>query len=144
MPPRAAAEAHHFSLGDERTLRTLFEAIGFREIEATREVRHFTFPSFDAFFDPIEEGVGYMGQEFITLPLEVRWQVREDLRSDFEGLRRPGGPATQSSAPASAFSVSQAGGLEQVSASYAYNFVFLPWTITLQSSASYPTNPPPS
>jgi len=52
--------------------------------------------------------------------------------------------ATQSSAPASAFSVSRAGGLEQVSASYAYNFVFLPWTITLQSSASYPTNPPPS
>jgi Flp pilus assembly protein TadG len=51
---------------------------------------------------------------------------------------------TQSSAPASAFSVSQAGGLEQVSASYAYNFVFLPWTITLQASASYPTNPPPS
>ena len=52
--------------------------------------------------------------------------------------------ATQSSAPASAFSVSRAGGLEQVSASYAYNFVFLPWTITLQASASYPTNPPPS
>jgi len=52
--------------------------------------------------------------------------------------------ATQSSAPASAFSVSQAGGLEQVSASYAYNFVFLPWTITLQSSASYPSNPPSS
>ena len=51
---------------------------------------------------------------------------------------------TQSSAPASAFSVSRAGGLEQVSASYAYNFVFLPWTITLQASASYPTNPPPS
>ena len=94
MPPRAAAEAHHFSLGDERTLRTLFEAIGFREIETTREVRHFTFPSFDAFFDPIEEGVGYMGQEFITLPLEVRRRVREDLRSDFEGLGRRGGPIT--------------------------------------------------
>ena len=94
MPPRAAAETHHFSLGDERTLRTLFEAIGFREIETIREVRHFTFPSFDAFFDPIEEGVGYMGQEFITLPLEVRRRVREDLRSDFEGLGRPGGPIT--------------------------------------------------
>ena len=52
--------------------------------------------------------------------------------------------ATQSSAPASAFSVTQTAGMEQVSASYAYSFEFLPWTITLQSSASYPTNPPPS
>jgi len=92
MPPRAAAEAHHFSLGDERILRTLFEATGFREIETTREVRHFPFPSFDAFFNPIEEGVGYMGQEFITLPLNVRCQVREDLRRDFEGSGSPGGP----------------------------------------------------
>ena len=33
-----------------------------------------------------------MGQEFITLPLEVRRQVREDLRSDFEAVGRPGGP----------------------------------------------------
>ncbi len=94
MPPRAAAEAHHFSLGDERILRTLFEATGFREIETTREVRHFPFPSFDAFFNPIEEGVGYMGQEFITLPLNVRRQVREDLRRDFEGSGSPGGPIT--------------------------------------------------
>ena len=39
-----------------------------------------------------EEGVGYMGQEFITLPLNVRRQVREDLRRDFEGLGSPGGP----------------------------------------------------
>jgi TadE-like protein len=52
--------------------------------------------------------------------------------------------ATQSGAPASAFSVGQAGGMEQVSASYAYRFLFLPWTITLQSSASYPTTPPPT
>ena len=52
--------------------------------------------------------------------------------------------ATQSSAPASAFSVSQRAGMEQVSASYTYSFQFLPSTLTLQSSASYPTNSPPS
>jgi Flp pilus assembly protein TadG len=58
--------------------------------------------------------------------------------------------AAQSSAPASAFSVTQVsygatqGGMEQVSASYAYSFQFLPWTITLQSSASYPITPPSS
>lgn len=52
--------------------------------------------------------------------------------------------ATQSGAPASAFSVSQGGGMEQVSASYAYRFMYLPWTITLYSAASYPLTPPPS
>jgi Flp pilus assembly protein TadG len=50
--------------------------------------------------------------------------------------------ATQSSAPASAFIVSRTAGMEQVSASYGYSFQFLPWTVTLQSSASYPTNSP--
>ena len=50
--------------------------------------------------------------------------------------------ASQSGAPASVFSVSRAAGMEQVFASYPYKFSFLPWTITLQSSASYPINPP--
>ena len=45
--------------------------------------------------------------------------------------------AAQSSAPASAFSVNQTAGMEQVSASYAYSFQFLPWTVTLQSSAAF-------
>jgi Flp pilus assembly protein TadG len=49
--------------------------------------------------------------------------------------------ATQSSAPASAFTVSQQNGMEVVSASYPYSFQFLPWTITLQSSASYAMTP---
>jgi Flp pilus assembly protein TadG len=47
--------------------------------------------------------------------------------------------ATQSNAPASAFSIIQTPGMEQVSASWAYSFSFLPWTVTLRSSASYPT-----
>lgn len=53
----------------------------------------------------------------------------------------------QSGAPASAtFSVSTVSqcGMETVSASYAYSFQFLPWTVTLQSSASYPANCPKS
>jgi ubiquinone/menaquinone biosynthesis C-methylase UbiE len=91
MPPRAAAEAHHFSLGDERHLRALFK-VGFREIATTREVRQFPFPSFDAFFDPIEQGIGYMGQEYIALPTEVRRLVRKDVRRDFEGAEGEGGP----------------------------------------------------
>jgi Flp pilus assembly protein TadG len=52
----------------------------------------------------------------------------------------------QSGAPASAFFVSPVSqcAMETVSASYAYSFQFLPWTVTLQSSASYPANCPPS
>jgi ubiquinone/menaquinone biosynthesis C-methylase UbiE len=92
MPPRAAAEAHHFSLGDERHLQALFKAAGFREVETTREVRQFPFPSFASFFDPIERGIGYMGQEYIALPADVRRLVREDVRRDFEGTGGEGGP----------------------------------------------------
>jgi Flp pilus assembly protein TadG len=47
--------------------------------------------------------------------------------------------ATQSGAPPSAFSITPTPGMEQVSASWAYSFRFLPWTVTLRSSASYPT-----
>jgi ubiquinone/menaquinone biosynthesis C-methylase UbiE len=92
MPPRAAAERHHFSLGDEKSLRYLFEEAGFRKIETTREVRIFSFDSFDAFFSPIENGVGYMGQEFVTLPLDVRRAVRDDLQRELETPQNPGGP----------------------------------------------------
>jgi len=44
----------------------------------------------------------------------------------------------QSGAPAAAFNVIQAPGMETVSGSYSYSFSFLPWAVTLQSSASYP------
>jgi hypothetical protein len=52
---------------------------------------------------------------------------------------------TQSSSQASFIvsSVSQCG-MEQVFASWPYSFQFLPWTVTLQSSASYPANCPKS
>jgi Flp pilus assembly protein TadG len=56
--------------------------------------------------------------------------------------------AAQSGLPANAFTVSQTpptatvAGMETVSASYAYSFVFLSWiSITLQSSAQYPIQP---
>jgi hypothetical protein len=54
--------------------------------------------------------------------------------------------ATQSSLPASAFTVTPVSSVnsvgqtcvtEQVSALYPYTFQFLPWTVTLQSLASY-------
>jgi hypothetical protein len=54
--------------------------------------------------------------------------------------------SSQSGIPAGAFSVSQSPDhtMETVSASYGYRFMFLPWTITLQSTASFPVLPPPT
>lgn len=52
--------------------------------------------------------------------------------------------SSQSGIPAGAFSVSQSPTMETVSASYGYRFMFLPWTITLQSTASFPVLPPPT
>jgi ubiquinone/menaquinone biosynthesis C-methylase UbiE len=94
MPPKAAAERHHFALGDEGALRSLFERAGFWDVETAREERQFSFDSFDAFFDPLEEGVGYMGKELVTLPADMRQLVREDLRREFEGDGVSGGPIT--------------------------------------------------
>jgi len=36
MPPKAAAERHHFALGDEGALSSLFERAGFRDVETAR------------------------------------------------------------------------------------------------------------
>src|SRR5947209_14283905 len=82
---RATAVAHSYALGEERTLRRLFEGAGFQDIETCGETRGFPFPSFDAFFDPIEQGTGYIGQEWITLSHDVQHLVREDVRRELEG-----------------------------------------------------------
>jgi hypothetical protein len=63
------APAYQYTLGDELYLGDLFRRVGFRNIETTLEFRQFPFVSSDAFFGPIEHGVGHMGQEFITLPV---------------------------------------------------------------------------
>jgi ubiquinone/menaquinone biosynthesis C-methylase UbiE len=90
MPSNATPPAYQYTLGDERYLRDMFEMVGFRDVETAMEVRQFPFASFAEFFDPIEQGVGHMGQEFITLPADVRRLVREDLRRALE--KADGGP----------------------------------------------------
>jgi ubiquinone/menaquinone biosynthesis C-methylase UbiE len=94
VPPKAAAERHHFALGNEAILSGLFERAGFQAVETARETRLFHFDSFDAFFGPLEKGVGYMGKELVTLPTDVCQLVREDLRREFEGDGVSGGPIT--------------------------------------------------
>jgi hypothetical protein len=60
-------------------------------VETFTEVRRFPFASFDAYFAPIEEGQGPVGQAFGTLSAEVRRVVREEVRRQLEGEAAGGG-----------------------------------------------------
>jgi SAM-dependent methyltransferase len=89
VPSMRAALAHHYSLGDAAGLRMLLGAAGFRDVETVMETRVFSFPSFDAYFEPFEEGGGPWGAEYAALPAEVRGVVREEVR---RALGDTGGP----------------------------------------------------
>jgi ubiquinone/menaquinone biosynthesis C-methylase UbiE len=92
---RAEIEAwceRQYRLGDADRLRRPLEKAGFRNIEAVVETRHFTFPSFDAYFDPIASGGGPWGAEFEELSVDVRQTIRSDLKSEMEAENGPGQP----------------------------------------------------
>ncbi|HEX2366628.1 MAG TPA: methyltransferase domain-containing protein, partial [Bradyrhizobium sp.] len=89
VPSLAEAAARLFSLGDEERLRLLFEATGFRNMDFKTEFHRFVVPSFDAYFEPYEQGACSPGQAFVLLPVEVRRAVREQVRRD---LGDTGGP----------------------------------------------------
>jgi ubiquinone/menaquinone biosynthesis C-methylase UbiE len=82
LPARAEAAARLFSLGDEKKLRSLFEAAGFKDVEVTTEIHRFAMPSFDAYFKPFEQGAGSPGQAFVSLSEDARRAVREEVRRD--------------------------------------------------------------
>jgi ubiquinone/menaquinone biosynthesis C-methylase UbiE len=85
VPAKAAAAARYYSLGDADHLRRLFEAADFREVDITKETRRYGFPSFDAYFEPFDRGVGVSGTEYAALPEAVRRFVREDVRRELGG-----------------------------------------------------------
>jgi ubiquinone/menaquinone biosynthesis C-methylase UbiE len=89
VPSLAEAAARVFSLGDVARLRSLFEAADFRDVEFAMEAHRFVMPSFDAYFEPYEQGAGSPGQAFVSLPEEIRRAVREEVRRD---LGDAGGP----------------------------------------------------
>jgi ubiquinone/menaquinone biosynthesis C-methylase UbiE len=89
---KAAAAGRFFSLGDARLLRSLFEVAGFRHVEVAMEARRYPFPSFGAYFEPIEQGWGQAGQEYLALPADLRRAVREEVRRGLEGDTGTGGP----------------------------------------------------
>jgi SAM-dependent methyltransferase len=81
-PDRAAAAAKYFSLGDRYLLQQLLATSGFKEIEVFPESNKFPFPSFDAYYNPIERGAGSAGAELASLPEDVRRAVRNDVWRD--------------------------------------------------------------
>ena len=89
VPSLAEAAARVFSLGDERKLRSLFEAAAFRGVEITTEIHRFALPSFYAYFKPFKQGAGSPGQAFVSLSEDARHAVREEVRRD---LGDTGGP----------------------------------------------------
>jgi ubiquinone/menaquinone biosynthesis C-methylase UbiE len=80
----AAWEARQFAFGGAERLRETFAATGFNDIETRLDTRTFTFPSFDAYYEPVADGGGPWGDEIASLPSEVRVRVRDDIRSQWE------------------------------------------------------------
>src|SRR5258708_14938067 len=78
-----------FSLGGEAKLKSLFEAADLGDVEITTERHRFVLPSFDAYFEPFEQGAGSPGQAYVSLAEETRRTVREEVRHD---LGDTGGP----------------------------------------------------
>ena len=91
VPSMRAALAHHYSLSDAGGLRALLQAAGFRDVEVFAEMRPFSFPSFDAYFEPFERGGGPWGAEYAALPDEDRRAVREEVRRGLEPETAPDG-----------------------------------------------------
>jgi hypothetical protein len=89
VPSLAEAAARVFSLGDETKLKSLFEAAGFKDVEITTETHRFVLPSFEAYFEPFEQGAGSPGQAFVSLPEDVRHAVREEVRCDLGDTSGP-------------------------------------------------------
>ena len=89
IPLLEAAAVRVFSLGDEKKLRSLFDAANLRDVVITTQTHRFKLPSFEAYFGPFEQGAGSPGQAFVALPIEARKAVREEVR---RALGDTGGP----------------------------------------------------
>lgn len=89
---RATIEAnfsHHYGLGVPDRPRALFLEAGFRDVETVLETRSFEFPSFEAYFEPFEQGGGPWGEEYAALPAELRRLIRADRHRELGGGTGP-------------------------------------------------------
>jgi ubiquinone/menaquinone biosynthesis C-methylase UbiE len=70
-----------FSLEDPTRLAGLLTDAGFRDVRVEREQREDVTESFDAYWDPIEAGIGSIPQSYLTLSDVDRRSVREEVRA---------------------------------------------------------------
>lgn len=80
LPAQRALLHLSFSLADAARLRGLFEAAGFGDVAVERVVRQGGFESFDAYWEPVEAGIGSIPQIYRMLPAAERRAVREEVR----------------------------------------------------------------
>jgi SAM-dependent methyltransferase len=69
-----------FCLADQSRLHALFASAGFRDIAIERVERQDAVESFEAYWEPIEGGVGSIPQIYLTLSEADRRAVREEVK----------------------------------------------------------------
>ncbi len=69
-----------FALADQSRLHDLFAGAGFRNIVIERVERRDAVENFDAYWEPIESGVGSIPQIYLTLSEADRRRVREEVK----------------------------------------------------------------
>jgi SAM-dependent methyltransferase len=79
-----------FSLADQTRLHALFASAGFQEIAIDRVERHDAVESFDAYWEPIERGVGSIPQIYHTLPEADRCAVRQEVKAQLSRFMTDG------------------------------------------------------
>jgi len=69
-----------FSLGDPARLEALLARAGFSDVQVDHEEQVADTESFDAYWSPIEAGIGSIPQSYLTLPDVQRRLVRDQVR----------------------------------------------------------------
>jgi len=70
-----------FALADLKRLESLFANAGFGEVVVQRSQREDTIESFDAYWEPIEAGMGSMPQVYLALQEAERRRIRDEVRA---------------------------------------------------------------
>ena len=80
-----------FALADPRRLEQLLASGGFRDIRVEREICEYIIQSFEHYWEPIEAGIGYLPQAYLSLAEADRRSVREEVRARLSRFEANGG-----------------------------------------------------
>jgi hypothetical protein len=79
-----------FALHDPARLERLFAGAGFNDVRVERETRGDVVESFDAYWQPIELGVGSIPQSYLALSDAERRDVREEVKGELGAYETDG------------------------------------------------------